>query len=173
MRSRATTCFALGLALASRAGAQDLPLVVYDEVQRAYELRDLERYPLTMRVGVGVPEFPRVGVEYLLAPGVGVEVDASYAVVFSSASIHASYYLLDGLGFRPFVAAGVLGYLFTPTSSREAERALCPALRVGFENRGLKGESFRLELGAAYDPASLGLGPVLPILAVSRGFALD
>ena len=85
---------------------------------------------------------------------------------YAPASLQLNLFLVENLGFRPFLAPGALATLRAETG----ELALGPALRVGFENRGVGGDWFRAEIGAAYTFGA-GPGPWVPILAVARGFS--
>ncbi len=149
------------------ARAQEAALLQMDPRQEAYERVDMAKHALTAHVGVGYPELPRVGVDYLAAPDYAVTASLGAFLLLPSASLHVHAFLVESLGFRPFVAPGVLAYV----RPEGGDLAVCPALRVGFENRGVGGDWFRAEIGAAYNTGPLPL-PVLPIVAVARGFSL-
>jgi len=157
---------AIALLGARDARAQEAALLQVDPRQEAYERADMAKHALTAHVGVGYPELPRVGVDYLATPDLSVTATVGAFLLLPTASIHVSVFLVENLGFRPFVAPGVLAYL-RPDAG---DLAACPALRVGFENRGVGGDWFRAEIGAAYNPGPLPL-PVIPIVAVARGFS--
>lgn len=151
---------------ASRVHAQEALLLEVDPQQEAYELADLAKHRLTAHVGVGYPELPRLGVDYLLTAGASVSGTVGAFVLLPTASLQLNLFLVENLGFRPFLAPGALATLRAETG----DLALGPALRVGFENRGVGGDWFRAEIGAAYTLGP-GPGPWVPILAVARGFS--
>ena len=53
----------------------------------------------------------RVGADFLLAPGYAVSGTVGAFLLLPTASLQVNAYLLEGLGFRPFVAPGALAYL--------------------------------------------------------------
>lgn len=165
MRSLALAGLA-SFALARGASAQEALLLEVDARQKAYELADMSAHRLTGLVGVGYPELPLVGADYLLTAGTSLTAQVGAFLLLPSASAHLTVFLVDDLGFRPYVAPGALAYL-RPDAG---DLGLCPALRVGFENRGVGGDWFRAEIGAAYNLGPLAL-PVIPIVAVARGFS--
>lgn len=160
--------WAFVLASSSRpARAQEQALLEVDPRQEAYERQDMAKHALTGHVGVGYPELPRVGADYLITPGYAVAATLGPFLLLPCASIEARAFLVEGLGFRPYLAAGALATMRAETGAV----GVSPAVRVGFENRGVGGDWFRAEIGAAYNLGPVGL-PVLPIVAIVRGFSL-
>ncbi len=167
LRRARAIAFAFALVGALRAArAQEQALLEVDARQEAYERADMAKHAVTAHVGVGYPELPRVGVDWLVTPDYSVTATVGAFLLLPNASLQVNAFLVEGLGFRPFVAPAALAYLRPGTG----EIAVCPALRVGFENRGVGGEWFRAEVGAAYNMGPLPL-PVVPIVSVARGFS--
>jgi len=148
------------------ARAQEVDLFDVDPLQEAYERADMAKHPLTLHVGAGYPELPRVGVDMLVSPAFSLTATVGAFVLVPNLSLTANAFLRENLGFRPFVAAGMLAYVRAGTG----ELGYAPELRVGYEERGVKGEWFRAEIGAVYNVGPLDL-PVIPIVAVARGLA--
>jgi hypothetical protein len=148
------------------ARAQESALLQVDPRQEAYERADMAKHALTAHVGVGYPELPRVGLDYLATPDLSVTATVGAFLLLPNASLQVNVFLVENLGFRPFVAPAALAYL----RPEAGDLAVCPALRVGFENRGVGGDWFRAEIGAAYNSGPLPL-PVIPIVSVARGFS--
>ena len=151
---------------ASYARAQESLLLEVDPQQEAYELADMAKHRLTAHVGVGYPELPRVGVDYLLTGAYSLTAQVGAFVLLPTASVQLNAYLVENLGFRPYLAPGLLAYMLPDRGAL----GFAPALRVGFENRGVGGDWFRAEIGAAYDVGPLAM-TVIPIVAVARGFS--
>lgn len=154
------------LVLVREARAQESLLLEVDPQQEAYELADMAKHRFTAHVGVGYPELPRLGVDCLLTAGASITATVGAFVLLPTTSLQLNLFFVENLGFRPFLAPGVLATI-RPESR---DLALGPELRVGFENRGVGGDWFRAEIGAAYTFGP-GPGPWVPVVAVARGFS--
>ena len=158
---------AIAVSVADLARGQEAALFEVDPRQEAYERADMAKHPFTLHVGAGYPDLPRVGADYLVSGGYSVSATLGAFVLLPSASLQLNFCPIENLGFRPYVAPAALGYVRTDTG----ELAVCPSIRGGFEFRGIGGDWFRAEIGAAYNTGSLPL-PVVPLVAVARGFSL-